>query len=115
MRLDSNIRVACAWRGIVEKPQTGADAYQDTVVAQYHCPGISSVAYHASPPADRDGNSLHPSQPLRSALLLVSVLSVKMLLENQFFHNVVKCTCEVRADTSNSFTPNHIRAYDSEP
>ena len=36
------------------------------------------------------GNSIPPSQPLISALSLVSVLSVKMVVENQYFHNVVK-------------------------
>jgi len=46
------------------------------------------------------GDALHPFQPLRSALLLVSVLSVKMLIENQYFHNVVKCACEVRGSIS---------------
>lgn len=42
------------------------------------------------------GNSLHPAKPLWSALLLVSVLSVKMVVENAYFHGVVKCACEVR-------------------
>ena len=42
------------------------------------------------------GNSIKAIQPLRSAVLLVSVLSVKMIIENQYFHNVVKCACEVR-------------------
>lgn len=46
------------------------------------------------------GDSLSPMQPLRSALLLVLVLSVKMIIENQYFHNVVKCACEVRGSIS---------------
>jgi len=42
------------------------------------------------------GNSLKASKPIRSALLLVTVLSVKMIIENQYFHNCVKCACEIR-------------------
>jgi ATP-binding cassette subfamily C (CFTR/MRP) protein 1 len=42
------------------------------------------------------GNSIKAIEPLRSAFLLVSVLSAKMIIENQYFHNVVKCACEVR-------------------
>jgi len=42
------------------------------------------------------GNSVKAIEPLRSAFLLVSVLSLKMIIENQFFHNAVKCACEVR-------------------
>ena len=42
------------------------------------------------------GNALHPSKPLKSAVALVAVLSVKMLVENQYFHRIVKCSCEVR-------------------
>lgn len=42
------------------------------------------------------GAAMHPSRPLRTAAALVLVLSVKMLVENAYFHNVVKCACEVR-------------------
>eukprot|EP00986_Skeletonema_menzelii_P005340 scaffold1924_cov140-Skeletonema_menzelii.AAC.4 len=42
------------------------------------------------------GNSIKAIEPLRSAFLLVSVLSAKMIIENQYFHNVIKCACEVR-------------------
>ena len=42
------------------------------------------------------GNSIRAIEPLRSAFVLVSVLSVKMIIENLYFHNVVKCASEVR-------------------
>ena len=42
------------------------------------------------------GNALTLSKPLRSAVLLVSVLSLKMIIENQYFHGCVKCASEVR-------------------
>ena len=42
------------------------------------------------------GATMHPSQPLRTAAVLVGILSVKMVVENAYFHNVVKCACEVR-------------------
>jgi ABC-type multidrug transport system fused ATPase/permease subunit len=42
------------------------------------------------------GNSIKAIEPLRSAFLLVSVLSIKMIIENQFFHGAVKCASEVR-------------------
>ena len=41
-------------------------------------------------------NTLHYSEPIKSALLLIGVLSTKMVIENQYFHEVVKCACEVR-------------------
>ena len=46
------------------------------------------------------GTSIRATQPLKSAFMLVSVLSIKMLLENQFFHNIVKCSCDVRGSIS---------------
>ncbi|KAL3804273.1 hypothetical protein ACHAW5_005871 [Stephanodiscus triporus] len=46
------------------------------------------------------GRSVRAVKPLTSAFALVSVLSVKMLIENQYFHNVVKCACEVRGSIS---------------
>ncbi len=55
------------------------------------------------------GNSIHSSQPLISALLLVSVLSVKMVIENQYFHNVVKCACEVRGSISGMIFDKSLR------
>ena len=42
------------------------------------------------------GATMHPSQPLRTAAALVGILSCKMIIENAYFHNVVKCACEVR-------------------
>jgi hypothetical protein len=42
------------------------------------------------------GAAMHPSQPLQTAAVLVGILSVKMIVENAYFHNVVKCACEVR-------------------
>lgn len=55
------------------------------------------------------GNSIHPFQPLVSALVLVSVLSVKMVIENQYFHNVVKCACEVRGSLSGMIFDKSLR------
>jgi ABC-type multidrug transport system fused ATPase/permease subunit len=55
------------------------------------------------------GNSIHSSQPLISALLLVFVLSVKMVIENQYFHNVVKCACEVRGSISGMIFDKSLR------
>ena len=46
------------------------------------------------------GTSIRAMKPLQSAIMLVSVLSMKMLLENQFFHNIVKCSCDVRGSIS---------------
>ena len=42
------------------------------------------------------GESVPSSQPLGAAIALASVLSVKMLLENQYFHEVVKMSTQVR-------------------
>lgn len=55
------------------------------------------------------GSSIHPSQPLISAFLLVSVLSVKMVIENQYFHSVVKCACEVRGSISGMIFDKSLR------
>ena len=41
-------------------------------------------------------NTLHYSEPIKSTFLLIGVLSTKMVIENQYFHEVVKCACEVR-------------------
>ena len=46
------------------------------------------------------GATLPYTKPLQSAVLLVSVLSLKMILENQYFHYVVKCACEVRGSVA---------------
>jgi len=43
-----------------------------------------------------ESGSLAPSQPLLTALSLVCVLTAKMIIENQFFHGVLKYACEVR-------------------
>jgi hypothetical protein len=42
------------------------------------------------------GNALPISQSLKAAALLVSVLSIKMITENLFFHNVVNMSTQVR-------------------
>ena len=42
------------------------------------------------------GDALHPSKPILAALQLVVLLSVKMIVENLYFHNVVKCATMVR-------------------
>jgi ABC-type multidrug transport system fused ATPase/permease subunit len=46
------------------------------------------------------GNSVKAVQPIRSAILLVSVLTIKMIVENQYFHNVVKCAAEARGSVA---------------
>ncbi len=39
----------------------------------------------------------HPAgKALRAALALVAVLTIKMIIENQYFHHVVKCSTQVR-------------------
>ena len=55
------------------------------------------------------GTTLKAIQPLRSALLLVSVLSIKMVIENQFFHSVVKCACEVRGSVGGMIFDKSLR------
>eukprot|EP00978_Attheya_sp_CCMP212_P036169 scaffold162114_cov44-Attheya_sp.AAC.3 len=42
------------------------------------------------------GESVHVIKPLRAAVALVAVLSVKMIVENLYFHAVVKCATQVR-------------------
>jgi len=42
------------------------------------------------------GDAVHPSKPIIAAFQLVLLLSVKMLIENQYFHNVIKCSTMVR-------------------
>ena len=55
------------------------------------------------------GRSVRASKPLTSAFVLVSVLSAKMLVENQYFHNVVKCACEVRGSISGMIFDKSLR------
>ena len=55
------------------------------------------------------GTSIRATQPLKSAVMLVSVLSIKMLLENQFFHNIVKCSCDVRGSISGMIFDKSLR------
>eukprot|EP00985_Skeletonema_marinoi_P002055 scaffold834_cov144-Skeletonema_marinoi.AAC.2 len=55
------------------------------------------------------GNSIKAIEPLRSAFLLVSVLSVKMIIENQYFHNVIKCACEVRGSVGGMIFDKSLR------
>jgi hypothetical protein len=42
------------------------------------------------------GDQQPPGKALLAALSLVTVLSVKMVIENQYFHNVVNCATQVR-------------------
>lgn len=42
------------------------------------------------------GTEQPAQQALRAAVTLVTVLSIKMVVENQFFHAVVKCSTQVR-------------------
>lgn len=46
------------------------------------------------------GDKHPPSKALTAALSLVAVLSVKMVIENQYFHNIVKGSTEVRGSLS---------------
>ena len=46
------------------------------------------------------GDKNPPTKALQAALTLVAVLSLKMILENQYFHNVVKGATEVRGALS---------------
>ena len=55
------------------------------------------------------GNSIKAIEPLRSAVLLVSVLSIKMIIENQYFHNVVKCASEVRGSVGGMIFDKSLR------
>ena len=42
------------------------------------------------------GDTAHPSKAIRAAFDLVAVLTVKMIVENQYFHRVVKCSTMIR-------------------
>ena len=55
------------------------------------------------------GRTIKATKPLRSALLLVSVLSAKMIVENQYFHNVVKCATEVRGSIAGMIFDKSLR------
>ena len=46
------------------------------------------------------GNSQPPTKALSTAVSLVGVLLIKMIIENQYFHSVVKCSTEVRGALS---------------
>ena len=46
------------------------------------------------------GNSIHPSHAIRAAFNLVAVLSIKMVVENQYFHGIVQCSTMVRGSLS---------------
>jgi len=59
------------------------------------------------------GNSMSYTKPLQSALLLVSILSTKMIVENQYFHNVVKCACEVRGSLAGMIFDKSLRLSSS--
>jgi hypothetical protein len=43
-----------------------------------------------------EAGDVHPSEPVRAAVDLVMLLSLKMIIENQYFHNVVKSSTMVR-------------------
>lgn len=47
-----------------------------------------------------EAGDVHPSEPVRAAIDLVMLLSLKMIIENQYFHNVVKCSTMVRGSLS---------------
>lgn len=46
------------------------------------------------------GDAHHPRRALGTAVALVAVLSLKMVTENQLFHQVVKCSTNVRGSLS---------------
>lgn len=46
------------------------------------------------------GDMHHPSKAIRAAFDLVAVLSIKMVVENAYFHRIVKCSTMVRGTLS---------------
>ncbi|KAL7551490.1 hypothetical protein ACHAWF_014673 [Thalassiosira exigua] len=59
------------------------------------------------------GTALHPSRALKSALLLVTVLGAKTVVENAYFHNVVKCACQVRGSLAGMIFDKSLRLSSS--
>jgi len=55
------------------------------------------------------GDACHPSKAVKAALDLVAVLSVKMVVENAYFHNVVKCSTMVRGSLSGMIFDKSLR------
>lgn len=55
------------------------------------------------------GDKNPPSKALTAAVSLVAVLTVKMIIENQYFHNVVKGATEVRGSLSGMIFDKSLR------
>lgn len=55
------------------------------------------------------GTSVHPSFAMKAAFELVAVLSVKMLIENAYFHNIVKCSTLIRGSLSGMIFDKSLR------
>lgn len=55
-----------------------------------------------------------PSQSIRAAAALVAVLSIKMVVENQYFHNVVKYATQVRGALTGIIFDKALRVSSSE-
>jgi len=55
------------------------------------------------------GETHHPLKPIQAALLLVGVLSLKMIVENQYFHMLVKSATQVRGSLSGMIFDKSLR------
>jgi len=55
------------------------------------------------------GDKHPPSKALTAALSLVAVLSIKMVIENQYFHNIVKGSTELRGSLSGMIFDKSLR------
>ena len=56
-----------------------------------------------------EGTAAHPSMAIRAAFNLVAVLSVKMIVENTYFHNIVKCSTVLRGSISGMIFDKSLR------
>jgi hypothetical protein len=59
------------------------------------------------------GDMNHPSKPVIAALQLVGLLSVKMIVENLYFHNVIKCATMVRGSLTGLIFDKSLRLSSS--
>jgi ABC-type multidrug transport system fused ATPase/permease subunit len=56
-----------------------------------------------------EGTAAHPSMAVRAAFNLVAVLTVKMIVENKYFHNIVKCSTVLRGSISGMIFDKSLR------
>ena len=59
------------------------------------------------------GDLHHPSKPVYAALQLLGLLSAKMIVENLYFHNVVKCATMVRGSLTGLIFDKSLRLSSS--